>query len=157
LKTRIADVEEQIADRMNAISEEMVAWENKVRADLARAPQPHLLEVAEFQSLAGSSFKTLEDGSVLLTGNAPNKDTYVVTVRTKLTGITGFKIEALTDTSLGDKKGPGRADEPNFVLNNFKVTATSEPTAKPEAVRLVAAAASFSEPGFPIERLLRTD
>jgi hypothetical protein len=107
--------------------------------------------------LANSSFKTLDDGSVLLTGDAPNKDTYVVTARTKLTGITGFKLEALTDASLGDRKGPGRSDEPDFVLNNFKVAATSEPTAKPEAVKLVAAAASFSQPGFPIERLLRTD
>jgi hypothetical protein len=132
-----------------------LAWENTVRADLAKAPQPLVLEVAEFRSLAGSSFKTLEDGSVLLTGDAPNKDTYVVTVRTKLKGITGFKIEALADASLGGKKGPGRADEPNFVLNNFKVTATSERGA--EAVKLVAAAASFSQPGFPIERLLRTD
>jgi len=157
LKTHIAEVEKQIADRTSAISGEMAAWEKQVRADLARTPQPHLLKVAEFQSLAGSSFKTLEDGSVLLTGDAPNKDTYVVTVRTKLTGVAGFKLEALTDASLGDKKGPGRADVPNFVLNNFKVTATSERGEKTEAVKLIAAAASFSQPGFPIERLLMTD
>src|SRR6185503_11759027 len=59
LKTRIADVEKQIADRTSAISGEMAAWENKARADLATAPQPQLFEVAEFRSLAGSSFKTL--------------------------------------------------------------------------------------------------
>jgi len=72
----------------------------------------------------------------------------VVTVRTKLTGITGFKLEALTDASLGDKKGPGRADEPNFVLNNFTVTATSERGAKAEVVKLVAAGVFFANRAF---------
>src|SRR5262249_29401355 len=52
LKRRIADVEKQIAARTTAISGEMAAWEKKIREDLAAAPQPHLLEIAEFQSLA---------------------------------------------------------------------------------------------------------
>ena len=105
-------------------------WSGRVgggtgRADGADVAQTHVLEIADFDSAAGSAHRVLDDRSVLLSDdNVPDKDTYTVTVRTALTGITGFKIEALTDPSLPGQ-GPGRGDatRPNFVLNEFAVTA----------------------------------
>src|SRR5262249_52399970 len=97
------------------------------------------------------------DKSVLLVDDAPDRDTYIVTVKTSLTGITGFKLEALTDPSLPGK-GPGRGDatRSNFVLNEPKIT--SAPDGGPtEAVKLVRASASFSQAKFSVENLLKPD
>ena len=48
-----------------------------------------------------------------------DKDTYTVTVRTRLAGITAFRLEALPDPSL-PQKGPGRAAPGAFVLTRSR-------------------------------------
>src|SRR5262249_29367149 len=65
---------------------------------------------------------------LLVTGKRGHPETYTVTAHTNLTGITGVRLEVLADNSLPNR-GPGRADDGNFVLNDFKVFA-----AKKEAV-----------------------
>jgi hypothetical protein len=101
----------------------------------------------------------LDDGSVLLVDDAPATDTYVVTVHTKLTDITGFKLEALTDPSLpGEGPGRGDAQRPNFVLNTFAVTMSAdEADAKPQAVKLAARAASFSQKNYDVTGAVDAD
>src|SRR6185295_12737366 len=106
LEERVAAVDQQMAERTKKLEEEMPKWEQQFKADLSKVTQTHALEVADFDSLGDSNIKKLEDNSVLLVDDAPDKDTYVVTVHTKLTGITGIKLEALTDASLPGK-GPG--------------------------------------------------
>ncbi len=73
-----------------------------------------------------------------------------MTVRTELTGITGFKLEALTDPSLPGM-GPGRGDaqRTNFVLNSFTVTAASA-DAEVRPVKLKNARASFSQTSWDV-------
>src|SRR5262249_31762568 len=98
-------------------------------------------------SSAGSPHKVLDDKSVLLVDDPPDKDTYTVTVHTQLTGITGFKLEALTDPSLPGQ-GPGRGDaaRPNFVLNTFAVQAAAREKERGwERARLRKAPADFSQ------------
>ena len=59
---------------------------------------------------------------MLLVDDPPGKDTYTITVRTRLRNITGFELETLTDPSLpGNGPGRGDAQRPNFVLNTFAV------------------------------------
>ena len=48
------------------------------------------------------------DGSLLASGKRPDNDTYTVTVKTDLRGITAFRIELLPDKSL-PQGGPGLA------------------------------------------------
>src|SRR5207237_347433 len=90
----------------------------------------------------------LKDGSVLLSGDPPDRDTYTVTVKTTLTGIRAIKLEALTDPSLPGK-GPGRGDatRPNFVLNTFAATATP-PGGKPAPLKFAGAKAGFAQAKF---------
>jgi hypothetical protein len=134
------------------------AWEAAQQARLQTTAQTHPLEIAGFDSLAGSAHRLLDDRSVLLSDdNVPDKDTYTVTVQTRLTGITGLKIEALTDPSLPGQ-GPGRGDatRPNFVLNEFTVTAAPADDAEKTApVRFTKATASFSQARFDPGNLLR--
>src|SRR5438477_11872464 len=80
----------------------------------------------------------------------PDKDTYTVTVTTKLTNVTALRLEVLPDDSL-PAKGPGRAQNGNFVLNEFTVKAA--PTDKPmesKGVALHKAVADFSQEGWAV-------
>ena len=154
----------QLNADITAREQQLLDGMEKFEADLARAvksaAQTHALDIADFDSKAGSSHKILDDKSVLLSDdNTPANDTYTATVHTKLAGITGFKLEALTDDSLPGK-GPGRGDEsrPNFVLNQFLITvaqAGKESAAAP--VKLVKAKASFSQKSWDVENLLKPD
>ncbi|HJZ53986.1 MAG TPA: PSD1 and planctomycete cytochrome C domain-containing protein, partial [Gemmataceae bacterium] len=148
LEARIADVARRLAAREDQLRQPDEGWEAATRKAAADAPREHLLEVRAFDSLGGATHEVLKDGSVLLGGDPPDRDTYTVTVRTTVTGIRGFKLEALIDPSLPGN-GPGRGDKarPNFVLHTFAVTA-ARPGGQPEAVKLVAARADFAQTNF---------
>src|SRR5205085_4591652 len=87
-----------------------------------------LLEPVSATSANGATLKKLPDFSVLSTDKKPDKDVYTITARTELRGITGLRLEALTDDSL-PHKGPGRQDNGNMHLNEFtvQVAAVGEP------------------------------
>ena len=160
IASRIADVERQLAALQTAAAAGQSEWETTLAKSAAQSAQEHTLDIADFDSSGGATHEILPDKSVLISGEpAPDKDTYLVEVGTKLTGIRGIKLEALTDDSLPGK-GPGRGDaaRPNFVLNNFTVTAA--PETKPEQskpVKFIAAKASFSQSNFPVPNLLNPE
>lgn len=151
---RLAALDAQIAARTTTALPGLAAWEATTLASLAAAGQEHVLDIASFESTGESNHRILPDKSVLLVDDAPERDTYVITVRTRLTGITGFKLEALTDPSLpGSGPGRGATGRPNFVLNRFLVTAAEgdQPAAP---VGFTAATASFSQARFSVENVL---
>ena len=154
LAARTAELDARLATASARTLADLPAWEQSLTASLATAGQTHPLEIAEFESSGEVEFRPLPDRSLVI-DRAPDRDTYVLTVRTTLTGITGFKLEALTDPSLPGS-GPGRGDaaRPNFVLNGFQITAAADAGA-PTPVKLVRASASFSQPKFSVENLLR--
>ena len=89
------------------------------------------------------------DQSISVSGPNPLTETYTVTFTTKLKNVTGLRLEVLADDKL-PAKGPGRAVNGNFVLQDFKVTAApaDKPTeAKP--VGLHKAQADFGQETFP--------
>ncbi len=147
----------EIAAREQELAAGAAEWERKLAASAGEAAQTHVLEVADFDSAAGSAHRVLDDQSVLLRDdNVPDKDTYTVTARTPLTAITGIMIEALTDPSLPGQ-GPGRGDatRPNFVLNEFIVTvAPTAGGAEPLRVKFRKASASFSQARFDVANLI---
>jgi hypothetical protein len=81
-----------------------------------------VLEVTSFWSSGGEEYRLLPDGSVLVEGTVPGTSTYTVHARTRLRGVTAFRVETLTDPSLPGT-GPGRADDkrPNFELTELRV------------------------------------
>ena len=92
----------------------------------------------------GSTLTKEPDGSIVVSG--PNKNGVVtITAETELTGITGLRLEVLTDSRFPNK-GPGRATDGNFVLNELELTAA--PKADPKQakpVKLANALADFSQ------------
>ncbi|MBL8793254.1 MAG: DUF1553 domain-containing protein [Planctomycetia bacterium] len=63
-----------------------------------------------------------DDGSLLAGGQAPKVDVYSFTFHTQQKGITGLRLDALTDPSL-PKNGPGRAPDGNFILTDIALAA----------------------------------
>ncbi len=145
LRAEIAQLKEALAKRKQQAADAS-------KAAVARPSQSHVLTPVDFDSSGGANHQVLEDGSVLLLGDPPATDTYTVTVRTDVKGITGFKLEALTDPSLPGT-GPGRGDpqRSNFILNHFAVTAAPagrEGEAQP--VALTDARADYSQPRWDV-------
>jgi hypothetical protein len=137
---------------------ELAAWE-KTTAQAARLWQ--VLEPAECKSAEGATLTRLADGSVLSGGKRPEKDTYTIVAHTGVQGITGIRLEVLTDDNL-PHKGPGRQDNGNLHLNEFVVTAASrgeaasrgrQPSeARPIAVR--SAKADFDQVGWTVNHAI---
>ena len=144
-------INRQIAERTRRLRSETTTWEQHMRSKLGDAPRAHLLEVQDFSSAEGATHRMLADGSVLLIDEPPDTDVYTFSVRTELTGITAFKLEALTHDELPGS-GPGRGDarRPNFVLNEFEVEAAPRGSQTYKPIRLTAAAADFSQRGFDV-------
>ncbi|MFM9961975.1 MAG: DUF1549 and DUF1553 domain-containing protein [Planctomycetaceae bacterium] len=97
-------------------------WEAK------QAAKPSLwqtLEPVEVQSAEGSTLTKQPDGSVLASEKRPEKDTYTLTYHTSLRGLTALRLEVLADDSLS-KRGPGRQDNGNLHLSEFKVFAAAQ-------------------------------
>ncbi len=99
----------------------------------------------------GSTLTVQKDGSILVTGKLEAFDLQTITAELKLEGsITGIRLEVFGDPSL-PAKGPGRAANGNFVLNEFRVTtqATGATTAA-KPVKLVNPEATFSQDQYAI-------
>jgi len=101
----------------------------------------------------GSTLTKQPDGSILVSG--PNRNGIVtITAETELTGITGLRLEALTESRLR-QKGPGRAADGNFVLNEIELT--SAPKADPKQskpVKLANPLADFSQDNLEIAKAI---
>ena len=77
-----------------------------------------------------------------------------IVVETELTGITGLRLEVLPDSRL-PSKGPGRAADGNFVLNELELTAA--PKADPKQakpVKLEKALADFSQDDLDVAKAI---
>jgi mono/diheme cytochrome c family protein len=110
---------------------ELPAFERQITGPLpAWTPLP----IVRVHATSGARFEKQPDESVLVSGEnsegsgvgtdaakkRPEKDTYTVTVRTALSGITAFRLEALPDPSL-PQRGPGRSLSGAYVLTDFRV------------------------------------
>ena len=107
----------------SALQEAAAAWEAK------QAAMPSVwqtLESVEAKSAEGSTLTKQPDGSILATEKRPEKDTYMLTFHTPLRGITALRLEVLADDSLS-KRGPGRQDNGNLHLSEFKAFAAPLP------------------------------
>jgi hypothetical protein len=95
-------------------------------ADLDRRAQAWAgLDVVNVTSVSapdGTLFARQDDGSWLARGVRSDKDTFIVTARTMLQNIRALRLEVLPDDSL-PHHGPGRFDNGNFHLSEFRATA----------------------------------
>ncbi len=79
-----------------------------------------VMDAASFVSTEGATLVKQADGSLLSSGKRPDKDTYTIVAHSDLKGITAVRLELLPDDSL-PSKGPGRHENGNPVLSEFRV------------------------------------
>ena len=73
---------------------------------------------------AGNATPTKQaDGSILFSGTRPEVDTYTFVVHTNLKGITGVRLEVLTDAGLPKRRTRAGSDNGNFHLSEFQLKA----------------------------------
>lgn len=144
---RQADLQKAIDAYRPELETKLAEW--AANQDLTE-PEWHVLSPAGSISSGGATLTRLDDESILASGQQAARDTYTVNFVTGLTGITAFRLEALTDPSL-PKNGPGRAADGNLVLTEFNVKAarptdpgTSEPVPFAEAI------AAYSQEGYAV-------
>jgi len=132
------------------LDDKQKAWEDGLRAQKPTAWTPLDVRKANGQSPA-SPLKIGADGTVTSTGKAPETDVYTVAGLSELDKpITALRLEVFADPSL-PAKGPGRAPNGNFVLQEFKLNykLLDKPDANPVAVKLTAIGQVFAQDGFP--------
>jgi len=133
------------------IAKKMADWEKeKVAAVVNRWV---VLEPKTTSATNRSTLTKEPDGSIIVTGRNKNGVVTVV-AETELTGITGLRLEVLTDSRLPNK-GPGRAADGNFVLNELELSAS--PKADPKQakpVKLDKPLADFSQDNLEIAKAI---
>jgi hypothetical protein len=130
-----------------SVQAEVAAWEKKAaRNALAWTA----LAPVAYTSAGGATLTKRPDRSLLAGGKRPDVDTYTITAHTDLKGITGIRLEVLTDDSL-PHKGPGRQDNGNLHLNEFRVKAAPKSnSSKAKPVVLSNPTADFNQDGWTI-------
>jgi Protein of unknown function (DUF1549)/Protein of unknown function (DUF1553) len=120
-------------------------WEKK----LGDAPVWETMSVTKAEAKSKAKLVKQPDGSVLATGQNADKDDFTVSASSKLKNITAIRLEVLADPSL-PAKGPGRASNGNFVLNELTVKIASDGRVPlPPAVGSIVGGLSAAHPGLP--------
>jgi hypothetical protein len=135
----------ELKEYEGALPAHVAAWERSPEAAVEWVP----LGLKVVGAANGTTLTRLPDRSIIASGKT-GVGTYTLTAETELKGITAIRFEVLTDEAL-PRKGPGRAKDGNFVLNEFEVRAA--PRAKPGSAAKVAlqnARADFSQTNFDV-------
>jgi WD40 repeat protein len=133
------------------LAKKMAEWEKEKAPSLVNRWQ--VLEPKAMSATNRSTFTKEPDGSIVVSG--PNKNGVVtISAETELTGITGVRLEVLTDSRLPNK-GPGRATDGNFVLNELDLTAAAKADPKKaKPVKLANALADFSQAELEVAKAI---
>ena len=132
----------ELADYERQLNERQAAWEKSLQSTTWQTIKPSAVN-----SKAGAKLDVRPDHSILVSDKL-DKDEYVFVIDTEAKGVTGFRIEALTDKELPGQ-GPGRAKNGNFVLSELRIL---DSTGNP--IELANPQADFAQEGFPPANVL---
>ena len=135
---------------------ELAAWETKHLE--ARTPWLTVQPV-HAASAQGAVLIITPDGTLHSEGPRPDRDTYTVTVRTRLKEITGIRLELLPDAKL-PHRGPGRQENGNLHLSEFQVFAApvkEKEQLPPRRFVLHQPVADYDQPGWTVRHAIDDD
>ena len=121
---------------------QVAAWENaRKRQEKSWAP----FDILSVVSTDGATLTRQADGSWFASGKRPDRDTYLVTARRRAGKLGAMRLEVLPDDRL-PKRGPGRWDNGNFHLSEFRAFATPpDATNGAQPIALAHATADYNE------------
>ena len=151
LLAEIAEAEKRLGMVDMNSGKRLVEWEQQFAG---RLDVPWItLDPMEASAASGATLTRQPDASLLAGGPANAPETYTLQAASPLDCITGLRIEALTDDSL-PQRGPGRADNGNFVLHEISLAVTNPAQAAagavPQPLAWSGALADHSQEKFPV-------
>lgn len=155
---------QQLAAEMTTLNAQISARQKKLASTGAPAATPAAkvetsnavtaLKPAAFITESDAESELQPDGSVLLTGPVPDKDTYTFETELGAGELSGLMLETLTHASIpGEGPGRGGAARPNFVLHSFDCTLTS-PDGKTQPLTFKTAYADYSQGNYDVTSLI---
>jgi hypothetical protein len=146
LRTAGDDYTKLLADfrqLQTAIDAKQAEWERTAGAGAVWTP----LAASEVKTKAGATITAGPDNIIRVDGKLA-KDIYTITAPTDLAGVTGIRLEALASNRL-PARGPGRAPNGNFVVNELRLTAAPKSDAKnAQAVIFQGGIHTYAQNGF---------
>lgn len=134
---------------LKELDAKQAAWEKS----FGRPVEWKIVDVKKAVSKGGATITKEKDGSLFVSGKNPFPETYTVNAQANGT-ITAIRLEVLKDKRL-PANGPGRPQNGNFVLNEFKLLAgAAKAGVKLMPVQLQRPQATFSQGGFPIKNAI---
>jgi hypothetical protein len=130
LDRRLEEVQHAYSSQSSFLAAAQREWEQALLGKVEWRP----LRPREVTSQAGATCTILGDASVLVTGTAPETDTYTIHAENDLETIAAMRLEALPHESQ-PSGGPGRAAGGGFVLSSIRMF--QEPIQPAENVRYV--------------------
>jgi hypothetical protein len=146
LETEVAAAEAIVATEEQKLPQLVADWESTLAAAPAKKTWGDFRPDATF-GISGATLKVRDDASIMVQGPRPANDTFLLRAEIDAPRVTGLRVEALAADELPGK-GPGRAENGNFVLTELRVAVDGTP------VRLASARADFSQDGFSIEQAI---
>ena len=149
LSRQIRELEEGLRHTSAGWEERMAKWEDEAKKNQSEwvIINPRVLEDSD----SGQKYLIQKDGSFLAQGYAPTHHTPQMLLTNDLKGITGFRLELMTDPNL-PAGGPGRSFMGTSALTEFVVDITSvaNPTNK-ATIKFASATADYSNPERDLE------
>ncbi|MCA9024233.1 MAG: PSD1 domain-containing protein [Planctomycetaceae bacterium] len=154
---QLAAMQKPLQEAKESLRPAYAEWETAQQqriADAAASPLAfHPLRVESVASEGCATLTVLEDGSVLASGEQPDKDVYVLKLALE-EPITGLKLEVLADESL-PQQGPGRAPNGNLVLSEITASLQFPNATEPLSLPFVAARADHSQDDYPVSDAIK--
>lgn len=145
LERAAKEADQRLKDPLPEVDAQQVEWERNLNSPETTSPWKPL-DWVEYKSAGGATLELQPDRSLLASGENPPKETYTFRVRSGLSEVTGFRLEAMADDRL-PAKGPGRFSNGNAVLTDVRVEAGGP-------VKIRAATADFSQAEHPIKNAI---
>lgn len=148
LESVVAAIKDEMKDVESRLPTLVAEWEAKLKSEQdSKTETWQLLEPSEVVSRGGATFKRLEDGSYLASGNNPSNDEYSITATLASPAISGILLEVLPDASLPNQS-LGRGFNGNFVMTEVLASIKTD-NAEPVALKFDQAAADYEQSGWP--------
>ena len=158
----VADLQTQYSQRRAELQPQIDAWLEEMSSQLTKSDPLTVAtpKLVEAKTTSGAILTTRDDSSLLASGANKDKDEYTLAFEspalllTENKALTGIQVELLTDDSL-PSKGPGRAENGNFVLSQLRAYVSDQADFKePVRIEFTSAEADFSQTKFAPEGAL---
>lgn len=154
-EAQLAERRKPVEDRKAELAPGLPAWEQELQTRLAgRLDQPsalHDVEVQAAPTAGGAAFDRETDGSFLVAGERPATDTYELQCTLPMSGVSAIQLDVFAHDALPGR-GPGRADNGNFVLSELQATLHAADGNHP--LHFAQARADYTQDGFDAAQII---